>query len=123
MFTADPLYGAPYAVRGSLDYSAECYRQFVRHENARVAVSDTVESCLLDGSPFLKPCREVVLRMFLKQHFRYEKALKKQRYFNGREMFHLIGGTKGHFQHDVLLARLRNIKEEVVEQNNASICV
>ncbi|KAL3203562.1 hypothetical protein MRX96_011930 [Rhipicephalus microplus] len=120
MFTADPLYDAPYAVRGSLDYSAECYRQFVRHENARVAVCDTVEFCLLDGSPFVKPFREVVLRMFLQQYFMYEKA---QRYFNGHEMFHLIGGTKGHFQHDVLLARLRNIKEQAVRPNNAIICV
>ncbi|KAH7936221.1 ubiquitin-conjugating enzyme E2 Z [Rhipicephalus sanguineus] len=124
MFTADPLYDAPHAVRGQLEYSAECYRQFVRHESVRVAVCDAVESCLMDGHPrFPKPFREVVLRRFLEHYGKYEKALMKQRYLNGSEMFDLIGGTKGNFQHDALLARLRDIKEKVEERNNAVICV
>ncbi|KAH7970722.1 hypothetical protein HPB49_014625 [Dermacentor silvarum] len=124
LFTGDPLYDAAHAVRGQLDYSAECYREFVRHESIRIAVCDTVESYLQDHPPLPRAFRGTVLKTFAKFYSKYEKALMEQKRLNGAEMFDLIGGTKGTFQPDSLLARLRDIREKVAERDNAfALCV
>lgn len=123
LFTVDPFYDVPHAVRVQLDYSAQCYAQFVRHECVRVAVCDAVESCLQDSPSFPKAFKETVLRKFLEFYGKYEKALKAQRHLNGSEMFDLISGTKVNFRHEMLLARLQDIRERIVERNNIVLCV
>ncbi|KAH6940803.1 hypothetical protein HPB50_007022 [Hyalomma asiaticum] len=123
LFTVVPLCDALHAVRGQLDHSAQCYAQFVRHECVRVAVCDAVESCLQDSPLFPKAFKETVLRKFLEFYGKYEKALKEQRHLNGSEMCDLIGGTKGNFRHDMLLARLQDIRERIVKRNNTVLCV
>ncbi|KAH7935984.1 ubiquitin-conjugating enzyme E2 Z [Rhipicephalus sanguineus] len=100
--------------------ASECLESILQHETIRVAVCDTVEACLQDNSPFAQTLKDSVLKKFTDLYEMYEGVVISRLHLTGTQMNDPAGFNLGTYQFEKLLARLQELKQKVVEKNEAA---
>nr|XP_050028542.1 ubiquitin-conjugating enzyme E2 Z-like [Dermacentor andersoni] len=89
----------------------------MRYQTLRVAVCNTIESCLADNCPFPPSLRDQLLVSFTENYGKYEEVAKAELAGNQGGVFAWLGFEN---KYEVLLARLQNLRKMVETHNNAA---
>lgn len=96
------------------------FESILQHETIRVAVCDTVESCLRVDSPLAQTLKDGVLQKFSEFYDRYEEVVKSRMQLTGTQMHDPARFNAGTYQFEKLLTRLQELKQKVAERNEAA---
>ncbi|KAH7960820.1 hypothetical protein HPB49_023592 [Dermacentor silvarum] len=89
----------------------------MRYETLRVAVCNTIESCIADDCPFPPSLRDQLLASFTDNYGKYEEAAKAELAKNQGGVLSWIGFEN---KYETLLARLQNLRKKVEAHNNTA---
>lgn len=89
----------------------------MRYETLRVAVCNTIESCLADNCPFPPSLRDQLLASFTDNYGKYEEVAKAELANNQGGVLSWLGFKN---KYETLLATLQNLRIMVERHNNAA---
>ncbi|KAH6942058.1 hypothetical protein HPB50_027513 [Hyalomma asiaticum] len=113
LLTEKPYFNEPGLTMEIQQGDSESYNSVVQHETIRVAVCDAVEACLKGSSQCPAPLRAVMLKYFQDYYEKYEKVVQSNIALTGRPMIDPFDGSRGTYEYEKLLRRLRTLKGQV----------